>query len=103
MKRFAAGNIITWGDIGCPPVGITKGRFYKVNFMHEYYSNAIKNDRNEYTFNFNGFVEIEEYMWDKHKMRRGTKVELISNNKQYIIDGFDSMITEVLINLTEVK
>lgn len=105
MKRFAAGNIITWVGVeeNTPPIGISIGRYYKVEFVHRNYSNAILNDNNEYTFNFNGFVDIEEYLWSKHKVRRGSEVQITSSDKKYIIEGFDAMITEVLVNLKEVK
>lgn len=87
MKRFAAGNIITFGDIGCLPLNITKGIAYKVEFVHQMYATGIRNDIGDMIYNFSGFVDVEEWVYKNENIRRGTEIEY--NGELYNVLGFE--------------
>ncbi len=89
MKRFAAGNIITWGDIGNLPINISSNRIYKVEFIHKMYATGIRNDIGEMTFNLGGFVDVEDWVYKNKGIRRGTEVNLNDTNEIYTVMGFE--------------
>lgn len=88
MKRFAAGNIITWGGIGILPMNITKDKVYKVQFVHEMYSICISNDINEYVYNLSGFVDVEYWLDKNHNIKRGSNINIIENDYSYMVMDF---------------
>lgn len=89
MKRFAAGNIITFGDIGSLPLNITKGIAYKVEFIHQMYATGIRNDIGDMIYNFSGFVDVEEWVYKNKNIHRGTEVVLDSSGELYNVLGFE--------------